>query len=50
MINPEMKKSVWRAVIQSRLKKEPSSDQAQYNEAATAIFASFPPGQYTTPN
>lgn len=50
MIDPGMRKSVWRAVIQSRLKKEPSTDQASYNEAATAIFASFPPGQYTTPN
>ena len=48
LIDPGMRKSVWRAITQSRLKKEPSSDQAQYNEAATAIFLSFPPGQYTT--
>lgn len=50
LIDPGMRKSVWRAIIQSRLKKEPSNDQAQYNESATAIFLSFPPGQYTTPN
>jgi hypothetical protein len=50
MIDPGLRKSVWRAVIQSRLRKEPSTDQARYNESATAIFASFPPGQYTAPN
>lgn len=44
LIDPALKKSVWRSVIQSRLKGEPSRDQAWYNETATAIFASFPPG------
>ncbi len=43
LIDPGMKKSVWRAVTQSRLKGEPTQDQGKYNAAATAIFASFPP-------
>ena len=43
MIDPQMKKSVWRGVTQSRLKGKHSEDQGKYNEAATAIFASFPP-------
>lgn len=43
MIDPQLRKSVWRSVIQSRLKGEPSQDQGKYNAAATAIFASFPP-------
>mgnify|MGYP001821154058 CR=1 FL=1 len=44
MIDPKMRKSVWRGITQSRLKGEPSQDQGKYNAAATAIFASFPPG------
>lgn len=43
MIDPQLKKSVWRGVTQSRLKNEPAKEQGVYNEAATAIFASFPP-------
>ncbi|MCB1706431.1 MAG: DUF4136 domain-containing protein [Halioglobus sp.] len=43
LIDPRLKKSVWRSVIQSRLKGNHSSDQDKYNETATAIFASFPP-------
>ena len=43
MIDPQMKKSVWRGVTQSRLKGNHSEDQGKYNEAATAMFASFPP-------
>jgi len=43
MIDPKMNKSVWRGVTQSRLKGKHSEDQGKYNEAATAIFASFPP-------
>ena len=43
MIDPQMKKSVWRGVTQSRLKGKHSEDQGKYNEAATAMFASFPP-------
>jgi hypothetical protein len=43
MIDPELKKSVWRGVTQSRLKGQHSEDQGKYNAAATAIFAAFPP-------
>jgi hypothetical protein len=43
MIDPTLRKSVWRSVIQSRLKGNQSADQDKYNETATAIFASFPP-------
>ena len=43
MVDPKMNKSVWRGVTQSRLKGQHSEDQGKYNEAATAIFASFPP-------
>jgi hypothetical protein len=43
MVDPKMNKSVWRGVTQSRLKGQQSEDQGKYNEAATAIFASFPP-------
>jgi hypothetical protein len=43
MVDPKMNKSVWRGVTQSRLKGQQSEDQGKYNEAATAIFAGFPP-------
>lgn len=43
MIDPEMSKSVWRGVIQSKLQGKHETDQGKYNEAATVIFASFPP-------
>ena len=43
MIDPELQKSVWRGVTQSRLKGQHSEDQGKYNAAATAIFAAFPP-------
>jgi uncharacterized protein with NRDE domain len=43
LIDPNLKKSVWRSVIQSRLRGEIGRDQDKYNETATAIFASFPP-------
>jgi hypothetical protein len=43
MIDPELQKSVWRGVIQSRLKGQHSEDQGKYNAAAIAIFAAFPP-------
>ncbi len=45
MIDPKLHKSVWRGVTESRLRGNQSEDQGKYNEAATAIFASFPPGQ-----
>ncbi len=44
LIDPELDKSVWRGVIQSRLKKDTGKDQAKLNAAADAIFAPFPPG------
>jgi hypothetical protein len=44
MIDPTLRKSVWRSVIQSRLKGNQNADQDKYNETATVIFASFPPG------
>ncbi|CAA0126247.1 Uncharacterised protein [Halioglobus japonicus] len=43
MIDPKLRKSVWRSVIHSRLKGNHSDDQDKYNATATAIFASFPP-------
>lgn len=43
MISPELKRSVWRSEVQSRLKGEPSHDQDKYNAAAERILASFPP-------
>ncbi len=44
MISPELDQSVWRSVVQSRLKGEPGQDQDKYNAAATRILAAFPPG------
>ena len=43
MIDPELRKSVWRSTTQSRLKGEVSQDQGKYNAAATNVMASFPP-------
>jgi len=43
MIDPEMRQSVWRGVMQSKLKGKHEEDQSRYNTAATAMFASFPP-------
>lgn len=43
MIDPKIQQSVWRGVTQSRLKGKVEEDQARYNEAAAAIFESFPP-------
>ena len=43
MIDPTLQQSVWRGVTESRLKINQAEDQDKYNEAATAIFASFPP-------
>jgi hypothetical protein len=44
MIDPGLKRSVWRGMVQSRLSGKQMQDQARYNEAAEAIFAAFPPG------
>ncbi|MBT4520018.1 MAG: DUF4136 domain-containing protein [Halieaceae bacterium] len=43
MIDPNLKQSVWRSVITSRLKGDKGDDQTRYNAAAARIFASFPP-------
>ena len=43
MIDPALHQSVWRGFTQSRLRGKHSEDQGKYNEAAAAIFASFPP-------
>jgi hypothetical protein len=44
IIDPQRKQSVWRSVIESRLKGEqPSRDQADYDAAAGRILAAFPP-------
>jgi hypothetical protein len=43
LIDPGLHKSVWRGVTQSRLKGNHSTDQGKYNDAATVIFAAFPP-------
>ena len=43
MIDPQMRKSVWRSVTQSRLKGKHENDQGKYNEAAMRIMEGFPP-------
>lgn len=43
MIDPGQRQSVWRGVTQSRLRINQAEEQGKYNEAATAMFASFPP-------
>ncbi len=38
--------SVWRSIIESRLQSQPDPERSEERrrEAATAIFAEFPPG------
>ena len=43
LIDPDIKQSVWRGVIQSKLKGEVVQEQEPYNEAARNMMASFPP-------
>lgn len=43
MIDPVEKVSVWRGIVQSKLKSEQTHDQESYNAAAATILASFPP-------
>jgi len=43
MIDPAGGQSVWRGVTKSRLKGNKTEEQQAYNEAAAAIFESFPP-------
>ena len=43
VIDPTMNQSVWRAVIQSKIKEDSISDQQEVNEAAARVMGSFPP-------
>lgn len=47
MIDPNLRQSVWRGVTKSKLRghsgNEDGNKQEAYNEAATVIFAEFPP-------
>jgi hypothetical protein len=43
MIDPQLRKSVWRSVVQSKLKGKVETDQGKYNAAAERILADFPP-------
>ncbi|PLW68367.1 DUF4136 domain-containing protein [Pseudohalioglobus lutimaris] len=45
MIDPMRNQSVWRSIIESRLRPEPDPEKAgaRREEAAAAIFAQFPP-------
>jgi hypothetical protein len=47
MIDPDLRQSVWRGVTKSKLRghsgNEDGNKQEAYNEAATVIFAEFPP-------
>ncbi|MBN7796651.1 DUF4136 domain-containing protein [Parahaliea mediterranea] len=45
MIDPELRKSMWRGTIQSRIKdKDQLKNQEVVNAAAVRIFEAFPPG------
>lgn len=46
MIDPTSLRSVWRAVIESRLRSQPDPEKAAENRAAAAqaVFLEFPPG------
>jgi hypothetical protein len=43
IVDPATDQSVWRSVIQSKLKGEVEQSQQPYNEAADRIMAGFPP-------
>jgi hypothetical protein len=43
LIDPKLKQSVWRSLIQERIKGDMGRDQQKYNAAADNILASFPP-------
>ena len=43
IIDPGLEQSVWRAIIQSRMKGEVQQEQEPYDTAARRIMASFPP-------
>ena len=43
LIDPALKKSVWRGVVQSRLKDKAERRQEVFNEVANELFTAFPP-------
>ncbi len=43
IVDPTIEQSIWRAIIQSRMKGEVQREQEPYNTAAQRIMASFPP-------
>ena len=43
VIDPVLQQSVWRSVVQSKLKGDIAQDQTATNEAAARIVAAFPP-------
>lgn len=47
MIDPKTLRSVWRSVIESRLRSQPDPEKAAENRAAAAeaVFLEFPPGR-----
>ena len=45
VLNPITNQSIWRSVIESKLKGEVEQSQQPYNEAADRIMARFPPLQ-----
>ncbi|MCZ6830889.1 MAG: DUF4136 domain-containing protein [Gammaproteobacteria bacterium] len=45
VVDPALDQSVWRSVIESKLKGEVQQSQQPYNEAADRILARFPPLQ-----
>jgi hypothetical protein len=45
VVDPKLGQSVWRSIIQSKLKGELQQNQQPYNDAADRIMARFPPLQ-----
>jgi hypothetical protein len=43
VIDPDLNKSVWRSVVQTRLKANQESTEETRNAAAQRIMAKFPP-------
>lgn len=43
LIDPKLKRSVWRSLVQSRLKGDGKATQADFNAAADRVLAAFPP-------
>jgi Domain of unknown function (DUF4136) len=50
IVDPALRKSVWRSVTQSRLKGKMEKDPAAYTAAAQLILAAFPPQSIDTPS